>query len=183
MITCPQCKSEIDPDSQYCDQCGVLLYFCPSCRIIGKGEGKRCGQCGKPLVSAIALKNMPEQEPVKQEPEKSPVPPVSYQATVDVRPPEAEAKTIVCSAQGVRLQLIDNAVIGRVNGNYVNQLSNMIYISGTHARLNKNGNQWSITDLGSRNGTKVNGITCSPTLNFTVGDTIRIANFYDFKVE
>lgn len=167
MAICPVCKAVIDDDSCYCDQCGNELYACPDCRKIGKGEGKRCGGCGKPLVKAAV---------------------VFGAAAVSHRPAatgetSGEAAWLVCAEQHLRLPLKDNAVIGRTCGDYLPQLSTMIYISGTHARLNKAGGQWSITDLGSRNGTKVNGMPCNPTLPFRKGDVVRIANFYNFKVE
>lgn len=50
LVNCPKCKSEIENDSFYCDQCGVELYICTKCHIFGKG--KRCTQCGQALVSA-----------------------------------------------------------------------------------------------------------------------------------
>ena len=49
--------------------------------------------------------------------------------------------------------------------------------------LKLTGNQWSITDLNSTNGTKVNGMRCSPTINISKGDIVTIANTYDFIVE
>ncbi len=84
---------------------------------------------------------------------------------------------------GVTLQLMPGAIVGRVNGNYAMQLGSFQYISGTQARLDFNGAQWSITDLGSRNGTAVNGVPCAPTLPFKAGDIIRFSKFYDFQVE
>lgn len=164
MAICPLCKEEIDNDSCFCDQCGSLLYVCSHCHVIGKGEGKRCGQCGKELVAATSLLGLSSN---LTQTEKS----------------SDETLYLVCKSENIRLSLIDNAIIGRVNGNYVKELSKMIYISGTHAQLHKKEDQWSITDLNSRNGTKVNGNVCSPTLNITKGDIVRIANFYDFIVE
>jgi len=82
-----------------------------------------------------------------------------------------------------RLMLIDSGIIGREQGNYTAQLSTFIYISSIHARFNQTPSGWTITDLGSRNGTKVNGIPCAPTQNISVGDVVRIANFYNFIVE
>lgn len=59
-----------------------------------------------------------------------------------------------------------------------------IHIGKTHARLRKlSDSRWEITDLGSRNGTKVNGMPCSPVGTFCMGDLVRIASYYDFMVE
>ena len=91
---------------------------------------------------------------------------------------------LFCRAENIKLPLLDGAVIGRTNGNYVSALSKCIYISGTHARLRKlSDSRWEITDLGSRNGTKVNGMPCSPVGTFSMGDLVRIASYYDFMVE
>jgi len=93
------------------------------------------------------------------------------------------ATTMVCHAMQTRLQLMDGALIGREQGNYHPQLAMFRYVSGLHAQLRLTSGQWTITDLGSRNGTRVNGIPCTPTLPFGKGDIVRLANFYDFIVE
>ncbi len=92
-------------------------------------------------------------------------------------------QALVCRAMGVRLPLMGGAVIGRVNGQYAAQLGAFQYVSGTHARIDYDGQRWTITDLGSRNGTAVNGVRCAPALGFKLGDIIRLSNFYDFTVE
>lgn len=95
------------------------------------------------------------------------------------------ASYLVCQAEQVSIPLMNGAVIGRTAGDYANILGKCIYISGMHARLTQNGSVWSITDLGSRNGTKVNGVACQPNvpMAFKAGDTIRLGAFYDFRAE
>lgn len=95
------------------------------------------------------------------------------------------ASYLVCQAEQVSIPLMNGAVIGRTAGDYANLLGKCIYISGMHARLTQNGSVWSITDLGSRNGTKVNGVACQPNvpMTFKTGDTIRLGAFYDFRAE
>lgn len=95
------------------------------------------------------------------------------------------ASYLVCQAEQVSIPLMNGAVIGRTAGDYANILGKCIYISGIHARLTQNGSVWSITDLGSRNGTKVNGVACQPNvpMAFKAGDTIRLGAFYDFRAE
>lgn len=90
---------------------------------------------------------------------------------------------LVCRAMGVAFNLAPGTVIGRVTGDYASQLGMFQYLSGTQARVDCTGGQWTITDLGSRNGTAVNGQPCSPTLPFRQGDVIRFSRFYDFQVE
>ena len=95
------------------------------------------------------------------------------------------ASYLVCQAEQVSIPLMNGAVIGRTAGDYANLLGKCIYISGMHARLTQNGSVWHITDLGSRNGTKVNGVACQPNvpMAFNTGDTIKLGAFYDFRAE
>lgn len=95
------------------------------------------------------------------------------------------ASYLVCQAEQVSIPLMNGAVIGRTAGDYANILGKCIYISGMHARLTQNDSVWSITDLGSRNGTKVNGVACQPNvpMAFKTGDTIKLGAFYDFRAE
>lgn len=97
--------------------------------------------------------------------------------------PPAMPTSLYCDAMNIRLQLFDGALIGRTTGDYVQQLSVCKYISGRHAQINMTPNGWTITDLGSTNGTKVNGNPCVPTLPFALGSIVRIGNFYNFRAE
>ena len=98
--------------------------------------------------------------------------------------PPAMPVDLYCAAMHITIPLIQGAVIGRTTGNYTAQLGQCIYISGTHASLGQDAAGWTITDLGSRNGTKVNGVACVPhqPARINVGNIVRIANFYDFVV-
>lgn len=177
---CPQCGEMIDADSRYCDQCGAMMYLCPEHLIFGKGHGKRCGQCGKELVAADQLDKQQPQGPVQQ-----PVEPAQpEQPRTGTYTPPAMPVDLYCAAMNITIPLIHGAVIGRTNGNYTALLGQCIYISGTHASLGQDAAGWTITDLGSRNGTKVNGVECVPhqPARINVGNIVRIANFYDFVV-
>lgn len=170
MSKCYKCGADIDSDSLFCDQCGAEQYVCPKCHIIGKGPNKRCGMCGSPLVPATGQQgnNSTQQQGAAQQQEATRM-----------------ASYLVCQAEQVSIPLMNGAVIGRTAGDYANLLGKCIYISGMHARLTQNGSVWSITDLGSRNGTKVNGVACQPNvpMAFKTGDTIRLGAFYDFRAE
>lgn len=170
MSKCYKCGADIDSDSLFCDQCGAEQYVCPKCHIIGKGPNKRCGMCGSPLVPATGQQgnNSTQQQEAAQQ-----------QGATRM------ASYLVCQAEQVSIPLMNGAVIGRTAGDYANLLGKCIYISGMHARLTQNGSVWSITDLGSRNGTKVNGVTCQPNvpMAFKTGDTIKLGAFYDFRAE
>ena len=164
MSKCYKCGADIDSDSLFCDQCGAEQYVCPKCHIIGKGPNKRCGMCGSPLVPAT------EQQGNNSTQQQGATRMASY---------------LVCQAEQVSIPLMNGAVIGRTAGDYANLLGKCIYISGMHARLTQNGSVWHITDLGSRNGTKVNGVACQPNvpMAFKTGDTIKLGAFYDFRAE
>lgn len=170
MSKCYKCGADIDSDRLFCDQCGAEQYVCPKCHIIGKGPNKRCGMCGSPLVPATGQQgnNSTQQQEAAQQ-----------QGATRM------ASYLVCQAEQVSIPLMNGAVIGRTAGDYANLLGKCIYISGMHARLTQNGSVWSITDLGSRNGTKVNGVACQPNvpMAFKTGDTIKLGAFYDFRAE
>lgn len=192
MSKCYKCGADIDSDSLFCDQCGAEQYVCPKCHIIGKGPNKRCGMCGSPLVPATGQQgnNSTQQQGAAAQPFAG----ASQQQQGAAQPFAGAAQQqgaarmasyLVCQAEQVSIPLMNGAVIGRTAGDYANILGKCIYISGMHARLTQNGSVWSITDLGSRNGTKVNGVACQPNvpMTFKAGDTIRLGAFYDFRAE
>lgn len=157
-MNCYNCKAQIDDDSLYCDQCGERIYLCPGCRIPGKGEGKRCGKCGTALVAAGT--------------------------SAQEQPKPAAPTRLVCHEMAdLTLDLTDGALIGRAEGPYASKLASLKFISARHATLKKDGDRWIIADVGSRNGTAVNGQWCFSPLPFGRGDIVRIGNSYDFIAE
>lgn len=210
LTTCPYCGADIEDDSWYCDQCANELHRCPSCGNFCKG--KFCPKCGKPTALAKDLAGTPAAQPAAGAQPVAPPPPAQSGApagqpasfpyggaprpttnpgaspmpgTGTFVPGAAPAgpTRLTCPAMGVTINLIPGAVIGRVTGNYASQLGTFQYLSGTQARVDCTGGQWTITDLGSRNGTAVNGMPCAPTQPFKSGDVIRFSRFYDFQVE
>ena len=204
MSKCYKCGADIDSDSLFCDQCGAEQYVCPKCHIIGKGPNKRCGMCGSPLVPATGQQgnNSTQKQGAAAQPfagasqQQGAAQPFAgaaqqqgaaqpFAGAAQQQGAARMASYLVCQAEQVSIPLINGAVIGRTAGDYANILGKCIYISGMHARLTQNGSVWSITDLGSRNGTKVNGVACQPNvpMAFKTGDTIRLGAFYDFRAE
>lgn len=168
-MKCFECKADIDDDSLFCDQCGTKIYLCPHCRVPGKGEGKRCGLCGKKLVAADALTSGNSPQDAGQ--------------TVQ-EPPRAQCPTrLVCRAERITLNLQNGAVLGRLEGPYQRDLGRLEYISARHAQVWQEADHWILSDLGSRNGSAVNGQWCYNPLPFRTGDTVRLANYYDFIAE
>lgn len=157
-MKCPFCKAIINDDSRFCDQCGKELHFCPEC-----GQPKRgteCPACGADLVSADAFFNTGETEP-KVEPKE--------QQTVNL----IQEMTMV--GDGFNLKLKEG-VFGRTMGIYP-EFGSSIYISGTHGELRCLDGQWQIRDLGSHNGTFINGVKLTPNIwvDLHVGDNLKIA--------
>lgn len=168
-MKCFECKADIEDDSLFCDQCGAKIYLCPDCRVPGKGEGKRCGLCGKKLVAADALTSGNSPQDAGQ--------------TVQ-EPPRAQCPTrLVCRAERITLNLQNEAVLGRLEGPYQRDLGRLEYISARHAQVWQEADHWILSDLGSRNGSAVNGQWCYNPLPFRTGDTVRLANYYDFIAE
>ena len=158
-MKCPFCKAIIDDESWFCDQCGAALKFCPECRQPKRGT--ECAACGADLVSAEAFFT-PKSE--KQKPPKAPETPTSVLATPSF-----------LEGDGLKLPLKEG-IFGRTTGIYP-ELSNHIYISGRHGELRCVDGQWQIRDLGSRNGTLLNGmkLIANSWTDIHIGDQLKIA--------
>ena len=149
-MKCPYCKEMIDDDSWFCDQCGKEIKICPECHLPKRGT--ECPACGADLVSAKSL------------------------ATKAPDTPEAPVATpTLLEGDGLQLPLKEG-VFGRTTGIYP-EMSSQIYISGTHGELRCEKGQWQIRDLGSRNGTFVNGTKLAPNVwtDLHIGDIVKIA--------
>ena len=150
-MKCPFCKAVIDDDSWFCDQCGKELKFCPECRQPKRGT--ECPACGADLVSAAAF----------------------FTTKPDPQPEPKPSTPTVLEGNGLRLTLKEG-IFGRTTGIYP-ELSTQIYISGQHGELRYVDGQWQIRDLGSRNGTFVNGTKLSANVwtDLHLGDQLKIA--------
>jgi len=90
---------------------------------------------------------------------------------------------LVCQNPPLRL-LVTDVLIGRREGGYASVFAAHGMVSGRHASLSSTPNgDWQVTDLGSTNGTKLNGMPLPPNVPTVihVGDTLSIANL-DFQV-
>ncbi len=158
LVSCPFCDKEIENDSYFCDQCGEKLKLCPKGH--GFKKGKICSQCGCTLVEAHTfIKESPVRDVVKS-----------------VTPQYLVGKTL-----SAKLLLKEGAIIGRRSGDYIDTFCSLGYVSGTHAKLQKNSSgNWVIIDLNSTNGTFVNGKQIAPDnpVVINVGDEIAL---YDTK--
>ena len=153
-MKCPFCKAIIDDDSRFCDQCGKELHFCPEC---GKPKmGTVCPACGADLISADAFFKADKSEP-------------------KVEPAENSVTEWSMVGDGFNMKLKEG-IFGRTTGIYP-EFSTSIYISGTHGELRCLNGQWQIRDLGSRNGTFLNGVKLMPNTwtDLHFGDKLKIA--------
>ena len=154
MLTCPFCRAEVPDDSRFCDQCGKEFKFCPDC---GKPKrGTICAACGAELVSAEsffggALRPVP---------------------TGSCMPADAGDLLV---GDGLSLKLSEG-VFGRRGGIWP-AFSSYQYVSGIHGCIGRQNGFWTITDLGSTNGTRVNGrpLPKDEICPIKVGDTVEIA--------
>ena len=153
-MKCPYCKEVIDDDSWFCDQCGKEIKICPECHLPKRGT--ECPACGADLVSA---KSLATPSPETPKPEQAPT----------------SAKPAFLEGEGLKLTLKEG-VFGRTTGVYP-ELASQIYISGRHGELRCEKGQWQIRDLGSRNGTFVNGTKLTPDIwtDLHIGDQVKLA--------
>jgi hypothetical protein len=68
--------------------------------------------------------------------------------------------------------LVESNTLGRAADNTIGLQNERV--SAHHARLNFEGGQWVLEDLGSTNGTRVNGVNVIQPLVVTYGDTIAL---------
>ena len=179
LVKCPKCRCDIEADSFFCDQCGAELYICPQCKVFGRG--KRCTQCGTELVKASEF-NGSAVEPQAQQAQQ---PQGQSQQVQGTQRPVTGGQPghLVAPMYQIRLGLAPGVIIGR-RGSYASVFAPFGDVSGNHARIDQNGNQWTVTDIGSTNGTFVNGIQLQPNVPqvIQIGDTIRFSTL-EFKVD
>lgn len=195
MIQCPECRSHIPDDSHYCDQCGKELHWCPECKKPKRGT--QCPVCGNDLIPSAKYYGT-TQATQQAKPQPTLQHAVSPTESPVVPPSQCQASSFSCtsSPQGTAVasnitRLVGNGLVlnlmegsfGRTKGMWP-QLSSFQYISGNHGRISHIGSDWAITDVGSTNGTFLNGQLLIPNVATVIhrGDCVRIAT-YDFIIE
>ena len=198
MIKCPNCKAEIEEDSNFCDQCGQELFFCEQCGKVGKG--RRCIYCGGMMLRLDERRSKAEQFMMISRGARS-IDPVSHSYTASyisqntskpvsspVRPADMTASQkmnvmpqlqLINSEQNIHLVGYNGAVIGRREGVYAKHFQGAMYVSGIHAQLMYSAQSgWCVLDKHSSNGTFVNGARLEPDVARPLhdGDTVAFAN-------
>lgn len=213
LVKCPKCKCDIESDSYFCDQCGTELYICPSCQVFGRGRRcTQCGAelikasefKGTPNPQPQAPQQAPQPQPAPQtpQPQAAPQQPQPQVAPQQPQAPQAPIggaeKTVrpgapssfglqpghlVCPMYGIRLGLAAGVIIGR-RGHYPSVFGVFGDVSGQHARIDQVGAEWTVTDIGSTNGTFLNGrqIPVNVAQPIHIGDKIRFSTI-EFTVD
>lgn len=149
-MICPWCKSEIDDDSWFCDQCGKELWICPKC---GKpGRGKACIYDGSMLVKASEIVNLSSGTSSSN----------IYQGINQKISSSSELHLI---NRNLNLDLIiqDQDIIGRTVGRFTQIFSQYKKVSRQHCQFKFDPQLgWTVIDLGSTNGTMYENVPLKP---------------------
>lgn len=84
-----------------------------------------------------------------------------------------EAEAVLVGPCGTALAIADGSVVGR-DPDRCDAAVLHASVSVAHARLSRVGGDWSILDLGSRNGTAVDGVAAAPRAALAPGARVRI---------
>ncbi|MBQ8606573.1 MAG: FHA domain-containing protein [Bacteroidaceae bacterium] len=170
-MICPKCKSEIDADSFYCDQCGQEIRYCSSCRTLGKGN--RCTRCGQIMIPASVCQKEPVHDYVYPDTTSVQLAGIApLDKTLSITSSKMPTLILSNGSLGIRIEGIDGAIIGRRNGAYQQFFAQCPYVSGTHARIafDVTLGEWTYTDLNSSNGSKYNGLQLIPDKPCSLSD-------------
>ena len=174
MIQCPDCRQIIPEDSAFCDQCGKELNWCPECKRPKRGT--ECPVCGSDLIPGRKYLAGDYAKPAAS---SGPSSSVISSSPSSVIPSEASVSPAALVGNGWRLTLQEGP-FGRRGGIWP-ELSTCQYVSGSHGNIVKAGADWVIEDVGSTNGTYVNGARIQRQA-LKKGDRVKIATL-EFTVE
>ena len=167
-MTCPntKCAADIPDDCSFCDQCGKSILKCPKCGLLAMS--KFCAKDGSPMQPRVmeTLHASPT-VPIAsaQQPASSmPPPPIEKSLpitdTIRSSAPAQGALLLLQHAGGIQLACPSDCVLGRKMGPHTAYLAAYSYISGQHGKVLLKNGVWYYLDLGSTNGTRLNGSSC-----------------------
>ena len=203
MIQCPECRNMIPDDSAFCDQCGKELKWCPECKRPKRGT--ECPVCGSDLIpgrkwleggaAAVASSGAAGgpnaaggpgaagEGGVKNGEEcNTPQGLDRGGASKSAENASANIGATALVGNGWRLNL-QSGQFGRAGGIWP-ELGTCPYVSGRHGTISGDAGNWNITDIGSTNGTFVDGVRLQTGVATPLkkGARVRIATL-DFTVE
>jgi len=170
-MNCAYCKSEIENDSLYCDQCSKELFICPAC---GKpGKGKNCIEDGSKLFSPKQKSLIPVQDENQINPAVAPLQHSVLIEKPDLNPLIAQQAVtpsnfvipvlrLVNFKLNITIDIKDGEIIGSAAGEHVGVFKELPQVSGTHAKFvfdRQNG--WMVMDVGSTGQGSTNGTAIS----------------------
>ena len=164
-MLCANCLLEIDDDSTYCDQCGNKIMICPECGYAGSYSV--CPNDGTKLILNNDKKNYQSRNFFKTERTKS-----------KEKISRSPIITLSNRTLNLKIEISSNDILGRATDKFAKVFSNLKQISSKHVSFLCRGNSWLITDLGSTNGTKLNGKLLFPMQPEKIkeGDSLILAN-------
>jgi len=188
MTQCPECRNMIPDDSAFCDQCGKELKWCPVCKRPKRGT--ECPVCGNSLIpgrkylamleAGVSVAPQPQPQPQSSafNPQPSAFNPQPSAPNAGMQPePTATASAAPSALVGGGLRLkLQPGPFGRRGGIWP-ELSTFQFVSGNHGTITAVPGGWTITDMGSTNGTYINGVRINPgtPAAITIGSKITIA--------
>lgn len=188
MTQCPECRNMIPDDSAFCDQCGKELKWCPVCKRPKRGT--ECPVCGNSLIPgrkylamleagvSVVPQPQPQPQPSAFNPQPSAFNPQPSAPNAGMQPePTAAARTLPSALVGAGLRLkLQPGPFGRRGGIWP-ELSAFQFVSGNHGTIAAVPGGWTITDMGSTNGTYINGVPLAAGIPaaITIGSKITIA--------
>jgi|SRR6218665_3218542 len=150
IFSCDFCKSDIEADSFFCDQCGKEIFLCEKCNQPGR-QGF-CEEDGEPLFAAKDRRSDAVPHALQ-----SAVSGAVTQRIPDpvTSAPFVETLQLVNSALGILIDIQHDAIFGRTAGPYTGQLGKLMTISGKHLLFRYEASEgWTFQDIGSTHGTK-----------------------------
>jgi len=144
----------------------LALKVCAKCGAPLEPNVRFCGQCAAPVLAAQALAPLPAAA--------TPVTPSQVQVSLPTMVAQAPTWHLVVKPGGQTIALKGNISIGREQDNDL-RLDDQ-KLSRHHAVIEAAGKGWQVRDLGSTNGTGVNGQRISAPLLLKVGDVIELGD-------
>lgn len=203
-IICPNCGTSNPDQARFCSLCGKQLpsqpvpaaagmFNCPKCNTPLRIGAKFCPNCGHNMVPAGAAQAAPAQAAPGQPMTPTPMqpgwgaapppaspPPQAPPGTQLVRDVQEGVMTLVIRWMGGNTQQYPVAkpalTVGRAPGNDI--VINHPTVSGRHLSLDLTPGKFTVTDLGSTNGTMLNGQRIRPNTPeaMNLADVIRIGD-------